>query len=253
MPLPTILPKILGLYALYGYLPFSHLSRRIRARTGRTPSISTRLPELDWRQFFTSRTPRLVEYGKRSGNVRVSELALLSLAAQECPREGKIFEIGTFDGRTTLNLAWNASEETKVWTLDLSEQEAAALAAESGENYLHVQRLPPGARFLEGRYRTSDAARSITQLYGDSAKFDPDETLAGQCRLIFVDGSHTEAYAESDTNLALRLAAPGAVIFWHDYGVWPGLTTALEAFENEKALGIRHLRGTSLAVCRLPA
>lgn len=251
MPFEMTVSSLLGLYALYGYTPISHLSRRIRAKTGKTPQVPTALPQIDWTRFFKRRTPRLVEYGKRSGNVRVSELAMLALAAAECPAGGRIFEIGTFDGRTTLNLAWNASEKTSVFTLDLPEEESAALTAESGENYLQAQRLPPGARFRMGRHQESEAARSITQFFCDSAKFEPDASLEGGCHLIFVDGSHSESYARSDTHLAMRLAAPGAVILWHDYGIWPGLTMALEAFEKENGLGIVHLRGTSLAACRL--
>jgi hypothetical protein len=38
------------------------------------------------------------------------------------------------------------------------------------------------------------------------------------------------------------------VVIRHDYGVWDGVTRALEDFEASRHLGLRHVRGTSLVV-----
>ena len=32
------------------------------------------------------------------------------------------------------------------------------------------------------------------------------------------------------------------MIVWHDYGIWRGVTDALEEMEDEEALGLRNLR-----------
>ncbi len=47
---------------------------------------------------------------------------------------------------------------------------------------------------------------------------------------------------------AFKLIAPGGIVIWHDYGVWEGVTRALEEIEESRRLGLRHLRGTSLVV-----
>ena len=87
----------------------------------------------------------------------------------------------------------------------------------------------------------------ITQLHGDSATFDftPYED---RCDLVFVDGSHAYEYTVKDTETAFRLKRPGGVIIWHDYGVWEGVTRALEEFERRTNAGLKHIHGTSLVV-----
>jgi hypothetical protein len=39
-------------------------------------------------------------------------------------------------------------------------------------------------------------------------------------------------------------------VVWHDYGVWEGVTLALEELDAERKLGLRHVRGTSLVIWR---
>jgi hypothetical protein len=38
------------------------------------------------------------------------------------------------------------------------------------------------------------------------------------------------------------------VVVWHDYGIWKGVTDALEEIESKEGLGLRNLRGTGLVV-----
>jgi len=79
---------------------------------------------------------------------------------------------------------------------------------------------------------------------------EKDVEVAG---LVFVDGSHAYDYAKTDSATAFRLAKPGAMVIWHDYGVWPGVTRALEELEASQKLGLKHIRGTSLVFWRAPA
>ena len=39
-------------------------------------------------------------------------------------------------------------------------------------------------------------------------------------------------------------------MLWHDYGVWPGVTQALEELEASRWLGLVNIRGTSLVLWR---
>ena len=92
-------------------------------------------------------------------------------------------------------------------------------------------------------------ARRITQLFGDSARFDWSHHY-GRASLVFVDGSHAYDYARKDSETAFRLIRPGGLVIWHDYSVWPGVTRALEELERSRQLGLRRIRGTSLVVWR---
>jgi hypothetical protein len=242
-----------GLYALGLYLPGSlaahRLRERNRARRGvRRDTHVTNLPQADWRELLVPRPIRLVETGKADGNVNLAELGVLAQAAAAAPEGRIIVEIGTFDGRTTLNLAVNAPAQTPVFTLDLPPDEAAAFALAPGERQ-YVDKPKSGARFRDAAAPWSGAARCITQLHGDSATFDwsPYDGKAG---LVFVDGSHAYDYVKKDSATAMRLIAPGATVLWHDYGRWEGVTQALDEIEAERKLGLRHVRGTSLVMWR---
>lgn len=180
------------------------------------------------------------------GNVSLLELVVLTkLARKGHPRQ--IFEIGTFDGRTTLNLSANAPE-ARVLTLDLPRTAAddTAFPLDRHDRYC-VEKEKSGARFLG-----SDREGAITQLYGDSANFDYGP-YRGHVDFVFVDGAHSYEYVISDSKVALGLLPGGkGTIVWHDYDVWDGVTQALnELRENDPAFaGLVHVKGTSLALLR---
>lgn len=81
--------------------------------------LLTRLPRTAWSDALPNSPIRLVETEKRFGNVSLSELAILAQASAQTEPGSEIIEIGTFDGHTTLNIAVNAPEHTRVVTLDL--------------------------------------------------------------------------------------------------------------------------------------
>jgi len=157
-------------------------------------------------------------------------------------------EIGTFDGRTTLNLALNAPPHLNVFTLDLPPAVAPRFDLAPGER-TYVEKPRSGRRFREAPPEWTQATSRITQLMGDSAAFDWSPHF-GRAGLVFVDGSHAYDYVMADSDTAFRLVADKGMVIWHDYGVWEGVTRALEQIESSRHLGLRHVRGTSLVVWR---
>lgn len=158
------------------------------------------------------------------GNVSPLELMVISAMVG---KHGKTacFEIGTFDGRTALNLAANTPDACRIYTLDLppADLQKTSLDVARGDEKF-ILKETSGARFA-GR----PEAMRITQLWGDSATFDY-KPYAGKMDLVFVDGAHSYEYVKKDTETALRLLKPeGGVILWHDYGspYWKGLTRAI--------------------------
>lgn len=173
------------------------------------------------------------------GNVSLLELLVLSrLTRERAPRA--IFEIGTFDGRTTLALATNAPAESIVYTLDLPPSVPTAHALAPAERQF-VDKPAPGARL------TGAAAAKVRQLLGDSATFDFSPYASD---LIFVDGSHAYEYVLSDSRRALSTLRGGrGIIVWHDYGEWEGVTRALNELRRSPDFApLRHVTGTTLAV-----
>ena len=239
-----------GIYGLWIYLPLSglsrkwrRLSRKLRGKEGKLLQQIT-LPSISWRQCTSSRVIKIWEQDKANGNIRISELAVLNLMAQGSDDDANIFEIGTFDGRTSLNLAFSSPDTCKILTLDLKPEMDTEYTLASGERHM-VEKKMSGARIEKYRETYHYITQKIDRLFGDSATFD-FSPYYNSCSLVFIDGSHAYDYALSDTKEALKMVNKGGVIIWHDYGIWDGVTKALEALESNDQMGLVNIKGTSL-------
>jgi len=182
------------------------------------------------------------------GNVTLLELlAIVRLVRMHGPR--RLMELGTFDGRTTLNLAANSPPEAEVFTLDLprSGLHSAQLPLAAGEKH-YIKKDVSGARF-----QGTDCEDKIVQLFGDSAAFDFSPYFQ-TVDFVFIDASHAYDYVLNDSRVALKLLRQGGgggkkVILWHDYGEWEGVTRALDELAGKEAgfRGLQQIAGTSLA------
>jgi predicted O-methyltransferase YrrM len=154
----------------------------------------------------------------------VDELAYLALLTRQAAPD-RIFEIGTYRGRTALNFALNSPESCKIHTLDLPPQERSrAQGATNEADALIIASSETGVD-----YRGKPGAEKIHQLYGDSLRFDFSPYL-GRMDIAFVDGAHHYDAVKSDTNNALRMVRPGGWVIWHDfacYGDYNDVTRAV--------------------------
>jgi predicted O-methyltransferase YrrM len=204
--------------------------------------IATELPTVTLRELPGEENAiHLHEAVATDGNVTLLELLVIArLVAAVKPKV--VFEIGTFDGRTTLNIAANTGGE--VFTLDLpaADLESTKLPIDPSDAS-YIDKSISGARFLERPER-----RRINQLFGDSANFDFTRWHGG-VDFIFVDGAHSREYVLNDTNHALRLLRQsGGIILWHDYdAAFDGVTTALHQIAK-RGIPLRRIEGTSLAI-----
>ena len=140
----------------------------------------------------------------------------------------RIFEIGTYTGSSTLEMAINTSDDTEILTLDL----------EPGEKI--------GAAFRDTSYSSK-----IRQLYGNSLTFDytPYEHSVD---FVLVDANHSYECVSSDTEKAFALLRPGGIIVWDDYR-WlevhsecAGVTRFLNEFQSKRPLF--SIAGTRFAI-----
>lgn len=125
-----------------------------------------------------------------------------------------VFEIGTYLGHTTFQLAVNTPPGTKIYTLDLPPTGRSSLPVTSWDEVMigsyQAQSQPA---FFAG----TEMASKIVRLYGDSATFDYSPYY-DQVDMFFIDGAHSYQYVRSDTLNALKCCHPGSVIAWHDFG-----------------------------------
>lgn len=147
-------------------------------------------------------------------NVSLFELAAInSLVVKHAP--GRAFEIGTFDGRTTLNLAANMPPGGRVFTLDLP--------PDARPNQ------PPAGKFFHG----SKYEERIVQLFGDSVTYDFSPYDNG-IDFVFVDAGHAYENVIRDSKAAFLMLGerPGAIV-WHDYARIPDVTRALNEIRSQ--------------------
>ena len=172
-------------------------------------------------------------------------LAVLSKSAKV------MFEFGTCTGRTTYLWARNSPPDARIITLTLKPGEFSDYRREPGDTAGETRVALEESAFDSFYYSETPVAGKVTQCFGDSKTFD-EGPWAGQCDLVFVDGSHALSYVLSDSRKALRLVKPGGLVLWHDYrgGRVPGVFQGLNQLARE--LPLVHIDKTSLVAYRRP-
>lgn len=157
---------------------------------------------------------------------------------------GRVFEFGTYTGASTLVMAMNAPDESRIDTLDLDPAEL-----ETHEHGLGVGGIAPFE--VGGAFRSHPAGQRIRQLFGNSLTFD-FTPFTGGVDLVLVDADHSYRFVSADSEHAFRMLAPGGVIVWDDYAWDPqfpecvGVTRYLnELMESRPCFRIE---GTRLAI-----
>jgi len=201
------------------------------------------LPEVSLEDLVGKIQPLILEKESQDGNVTPEELVVLaSLSARFQPE--KIFEIGTFDGRTSLNLIANARPDTELYTLDLPQSAITetALRIKTGDRKF-IDKPQSGTRFLKTQY-----ANRIHQIYADSASYDYSP-LHGTMDMIFVDGAHSYEYVMSDTEKVFPLLKNGkGILIWHDYGWYEVILALNELYQTDSRFKkLVNVRGTTIA------
>lgn len=169
---------------------------------------------------------------------------MLIIAAARIVNARRVFEIGTFLGGNTLNMALNLPDDARIFTLDLDEQHA-----------VDVKQLPEDAPLTQLHlasqssldFAGTSVAGKISTLVGNSTTFD-FSAWRNSVDLSFIDGGHDFATVKSDTENAFGMASVErpSCILWHDYRSWeyPALTCYLDDLAKEQK--IFHVEDTTL-------
>jgi hypothetical protein len=151
----------------------------------------------------------------------------------------RVFEVGTFNGRTTAIFILNSPPETEIFTLDLPPKVNGLNGYLSSDIDLVRDRHPEGfltRAGLSGRYQ---------QIYCDSMQFDP-EPFRDTIELGFIDGAHAEEFVRNDTMKMAVMMSRRGYVFWHDYG-GRGSFQPLSKYLESLPIEIHRVPGTSLA------
>jgi hypothetical protein len=182
---------------------------------------------------------KLTMWGFQSGNISLYELFIISLLSK-CSNFS-ILELGTFDGRTSNNLALNSNNS--VITVDLPPNIKPTLPIAN----------QPGAdeRGYIGKYKLFKSSLPIKQIWCDTAKLKEQYPFDHIIDFIFIDASHSYEYVKHDSEYALSIIHDEGIIIWHDYDGWPGVTKGLnELYESDPnhVNNFRHIDCTSFVI-----
>ena len=126
-----------------------------------------------------------------------------------------IFEIGTYNGFTTLHLAVNSQPSCRIYTIDLPEDYDVRQASRFSYDDLLVVQLSQNTvrnRFYKGH----PLEGKIKELFGDSSTYDY-APYHGKIDVVFIDGNHSYEYVKKDTENAFKMLSEGGIIVWHDF------------------------------------
>lgn len=229
--------------------------RKQRNLFGPWPIPSRPLNELDpsFRvgKFGPTRDAEVVMLGRGSLNVpggtSDTEAWVLAVLAK---RARLMFEFGTCTGKTAYLWGRNAPPDARVVTVTLSPEKHGSYRAANGDDAHDTDAALAESEFAQFVYSGTDVEPKVEQLFADSKALDVTP-WAGQCDLVFVDGSHAYSYVTSDSRKALELVRPGGLVLWHDYAGprhSPGVYRALNELAGE--IELWHVKGTHLVAHR---
>ena len=168
-----------------------------------------------------------------SGNISMTEIFYIVMAIALFKPE-KIMEFGTFNGRTTLNMAINFNGELITVDLPKKKKLRTKFPLEDKGNKRGLDEsgyVGNKAKLWQGQDR--EIVNRITQIWEDTAQLKFNEHK-NQYGFVFIDASHSYQNCLNDSNNAHQLLTPGGIIFWHDYNGWPGVTEALNEYYKKE-------------------
>lgn len=174
----------------------------------------------------------LLEVSHNPWNTTLFEQCALARIARHVGPQ-RIFEFGTYDGRTCVNLLINSPVTAFATTIDLP----------PGVGDANAER---GVRLANDRIKGR-----VLQLFGDCRTYD-FSAYSKQMDLVFIDAGHGYDSARADTASAMKMVSDRGWIVWHDYaGIFPGVTRAVDELARDVRSGRRFVQveGSSLAVC----
>ena len=224
--------------------PFSRLARHRLSATReilRYPFFGSYLVQLSDLLKNDELSLTLAPVKSREHNVTAFELLSICALVKDFNAKN-VFEIGTYDGRTSRAIAMNLPEDGMLYTLNLPSETKNVDLETSPVDVNLAAKVESGERFLN-----RPEAKKIKQVWGDSAKHDFSDYY-GTMDAVFIDGAHSEAYAKNDTEAAFKLLKEyGGLIIWHDAHLY-GVVKYLRSWISTHQYPVYFIKETTLAV-----
>lgn len=155
----------------------------------------------------------LIEVIDKAGGLTIQELVSILGICSIYP-SGNLLEIGSFRGRTALNIIHNFPD-LKTFTFDLPDQldndkdlKYNLVESDKAQAFHHKKK--------ELKIKYKDYFSKINSLEGDSATYDFSK-YNDFFDIIIVDGSHKYENVVIDSENAIKMIKKNGYIIWHDY------------------------------------
>jgi hypothetical protein len=194
-----------------------------------------------------------------SGNIGLYEMVCLCSIIKVL-EPNLVMEFGTFNGRTTINIAHNLPTEGRIITVDLpfntEDPFGSSVRIKTKFKLADGKADPNDELGFIGKFKFFEnhvykASGRIQQVWSDTAMLDPNHVeWKDKVDLFFIDASHTYENCYNDSFIAYEIIKKYGIIIWHDYNGWPGVTKALDQINSKLFNYIKpvQIKDTSLAV-----
>lgn len=186
----------------------------------------------------------LLEVVDKAGGLTFQELVSILGICSIFP-SGKVLEIGSFRGRTALNIIYNFPN-IKLYTFDLPEN----FTDQKNLKYKLIesdkfQAFHKEKNELKKKY--NDFFSKINSIEGDSATYD-FSNFDNFFDIIIIDGSHKYENVVIDSENAIKMIKKDGFIIWHDYSKdHIDVLRAIRFIKKKYSISINRLKHTKFA------
>ena len=179
--------------------------------------------------------------GYHLGGARFEEILFIaSIARHLDPRQ--VLEIGTCEGRTTINIARNCPSLVKLYTLNLPPDDDLNSRWLPQDRFIYEEtKARIGANFRNTPYE-----EKIEQIYANSQ--DYSFARHAPIDLALIDAGTQSDYVINDSESCWKILRQGGVVIWRAYNYADGVTMGVDAFAQKRGIKVFNIYKTTLAV-----
>ncbi len=186
----------------------------------------------------------LLEVVDKAGGLTFQELVSILGICSIFP-SGKVLEIGSFRGRTALNIIYNFPN-IKLYTFDLPEN----FTDQKNLKYKLIESDKFQAFHKEKnelKIKYNDFFSKINSIEGDSATYD-FSNFDNFFDIIIIDGSHKYENVVIDSENAIKMIKKDGFIIWHDYSKdHIDVLRAIKFIKKKYSITINRIKHTKFA------
>ncbi len=194
---------------------------------------------LDWNKVSIS----IKKLDLSGGNISRLEMLVVTSLASTLKDGENFLEIGTFNGKTTINCALNLKNNSQVFTIDLPEDKELKNLDRKDDYLEYDKHLILDKKRKDKEFNNYN---NINQIYHDSTKMDFSSI---DFSLVFIDGGHDYETVKLDTENCISFIKRPGIILWHDYDVTNPVGNYLHSISSK--YDIKWIADTRMCILKL--